>query len=285
MKKFVLMLLVFSFPLTSFGAISFGGDLGGVGPTGGVTQRCLTGLTLTGATPNGIILAGIRSENTNRTHTSIVLDDGAGGALQNFSMVTATYLDLEANNHRVSYWYLVNPTVTNTRICGNISASDVMSLGAVFYTGVAQTNVFTVANVILDANSPGNQVETSDTDGSWAVGLAESTNQGMSVGANTLVRGYAGTGSQDEFVDGNVDVANAGTHTLNFTWVGQAGWITAMMRPSTGEEPPPEEPATTTTATTTAMQAETFATVLFVSGFAILFYIMVYTVKRFTKRR
>lgn len=43
--------------------------------------------------------------------------------------------------------------------------------------------------------------------------------------------------------------------------------------------------ATTTTATSTAMQAETFATVLFVSGFAILFYIMVYTVKRFTRRR
>jgi hypothetical protein len=213
-------------------AIAFGASLGST-TGGGASTKSLTSLSISGS--NLAIIAVVRTENTARTVSSVVWDNGAGGASQSFTQL-GSYLDLEAGNHRLSFWYLVNPTSTNSRILATISASDVMYLEAVYYTGVAQTSTFTTAVNSTDTASPGSASDTSDTDGSWHIAIGGSANAGMtpSTGATERVEVSNNTG----IYDSNATVANTVSHTFNWTWgTGNAGWITAMMRPIVASGP------------------------------------------------
>lgn len=207
-------------------AIALGASLGSV-TGGGASSQSLTSLSISGS--DLAIIAVVRTENTSRTVSSVVWDDGSGGSPQSFTQ-HGSYVDMEASNHRISFWYLLGPSTSNSRIIATISANDVMYLAAVYYSGVAQSSAFTTASTATDTSSPGSQADTSDRDGSWHVAVGGSANAGMTPSTDTTER--VETSNNTGIYDSNATVANTVSHTFNWTWGGgNAGWITAMMKP------------------------------------------------------
>lgn len=212
-------------------SIAFGVALGQVQGSGAASRE-LTSLSVTGT--DLIILAAVRTETVTKTVSSINWTEAGGGGAQAFTQLGG-YKDAEASNHRVSLWYLVNPTQspTNSRIVATISANDQMYLAADFYTGVAQSSTFNTADEGGPSTTdPGASTTTSDTTGSWAVGVVISGNSGISFLTGTPRQQISTGGGDGQLLDSNAGVNSGVPFAVTWTGGGSFAWITAMMRPA-----------------------------------------------------
>ena len=206
-------------------AIAFGAALGTVN-TGGVSSRSLTSLSVSGS--NIVIIVGVRTETTSKTVSSLNWDDGSGGSAQAFTQL-GTYKDAESNNHRMSLWYLANPNTSNSRIICTINANDTLGISAAYWTGVAQSSIFTTPSQGGPTTySSQTQADTSDANGSWHIGASISGNGGWTMVQGTSRQIMPSTGA---IFDSNATVANGVGHTFEWSGGSTTAWITAMMRP------------------------------------------------------
>jgi hypothetical protein len=221
----LLVLVTFAFPLQSYAAVAFGGALGSA-RTGGISTQCITGMTIAGSDRLFILTA---YTETLKTLTNVFIDNGAGGGTQNLTQI-GSYQDAEASNHRVSNWYVIAPSTSNTRVCVSLtSGTDVIDLGAVYYTGVDQVTPFTTAQQVNDNASPRNQQDTSDRDGSWQWGAFFSVSSLTSITGGTS-RQTAGL-STHVLIDSNATVASGATNTFDIVFGGNSVTTSAMIRP------------------------------------------------------
>ncbi len=184
-------------------------------------------------TTEDALVATTWTDNDTVDSPVITLDDGSGGSSQTFAQIgTQQLLDTGAGQ-AINMFILTAPTLTNTRILATFSGSTNHSLGAVGYSGVAQTNPITDVQQGVDATSTASRVNTSDRSGSWQIGTV--SNESGSAAPNLDSGGserqtYIG-GSL--IVDSNAGINSASTNTFVFSWSGgdSSGLINAMMRP------------------------------------------------------
>jgi hypothetical protein len=229
------LLLALALPAQAFAAIAFGASLG-TASAGSGTSISKGSLSISGT--NLALLFWVATESNNPTVSSMNWDDGSGGSAQAFTQVSSyRIIDTNANIQQISLWGLAAPNASNSRVIVNLSGtSNSITLGGVYYTGVAQSSAFTTGSA---GNTTGvasySQADTSDTDGSWHVGITGDNNGTITMGANTTNRVGIGAFSM-VLVDSNATVANGVSHTFNWNQsVGGAreAWVSAMMRPFT----------------------------------------------------
>lgn len=212
-------------------AIGYGASLGTT-TAGGTNTRSLTSLSISGS--DIIMFVAVRTETVSKTVSSLNWDDGSGGSAQAFTQL-GTYKDAEGSNHRLSLWYLINPSPSNSRIICTISANDVVGISACYYTGAKQTSPFTTPSQGGPVNySSQDQDDTSDADGSWHIGAAISGNAGLAFTAGTQRQACPQTGY---FADSNAGVNSASSHRLTWGGGSSTAWIMAMMRPAVAAGP------------------------------------------------
>lgn len=172
-------------------------------------------------------------ENTSQTCSGVNLDDGGGGSAQAFTQI-GTAVDVEASNFRIYFWGLKAPsTSSNRRIIATLSGSDNYQSGATNYTGVDQTTPTTDTQQGTDASSPGSQLNTSNLNGSWQLGIANNPYNNMVLTAGGVDRTQVGTAAKVGWIqDSNAGINSGSTNTFSWTFDTKMGWITCMMRPS-----------------------------------------------------
>lgn len=213
-------------------AIAWVADLG-TGNAGGISTRALTSLSLSGTNLN--VATGIRTETTSKTVTVMNWDDGSGGSAEALTQL-GTYADAESNNHRLSIWYKAGPNTSNSRLTVTINANDTLGMSAIYYSGVAQSSVFTtVTQGGPTTYSSQSQLNTSDTNGSWQFGGSISGNGGWAFTSGGSARQILP--STGAFMDSNADIASGNTNTLTWGGGSTTSWITAMMRPAVAAGP------------------------------------------------
>lgn len=236
MKKLLVTLLILSFPATSFAAIARNSNLGAAG--GSDTNPIISSLSVSGT--DGFILVAILLELTSETVSGVNYDDGAGGGAQAFTLI-GSLQDVEAGNFRIYLWRLVAPTAgAGRRIIATKSGSGSWRIGASFYTGVDQTTPITDVTQNNDTSSPGSQLNTSNLDGSWQIGIFNSPNGGGTVDSGgAFTQQVSVTSGVGHLLDSNATVASGATNTFSWSWTNthNAGWITAMLRPSVAVTP------------------------------------------------
>jgi len=197
----------------------------GTSTSSSANSRSLTSLQCSGN--NRIIIAAVSAglHNAGVTVSSITYGGVAMTQL-------GSYFKYTGDGFRWSLWYLVAPTTSSGQTLSlTISATTYVSVSAVSYTGVDQSNPFTTLQTTDDSATPGSVQCTSDRNGSWMIGLMASANAGLSISSGGIKRQDAWA-TYSFMADSNTTIANAGTNTFSFAWSsGGACGGAAMMRP------------------------------------------------------
>lgn len=172
MRKLIVTILIFLFPLTTFGAVAF--DVAG---SQAVSPGTSQSVTLTVANQPNRVLIVIYFYDSNTTAGTAPTGAGATWALA----ASGTYNPASPVNGRMEVWYGTNPSTGSQTVVGHLSPSAVNGMEVFSFNGVDQTTPiagFTTQNstsnpfLLTLTTTNGDAVVSSAVSGSRPLGSA-----------------------------------------------------------------------------------------------------------------
>lgn len=272
-NKIFFTFLFLLIPQIILGAVSHEANLGKANGNSGTAS-----LGSIDITSGDFIICTVLAEANGTTISSATF---AGTAMTQWG----SYLDIDDASQSHSVWYQTEPSIASGQTASfSLSGSTSWQVGCQSYIGVdPDSPVGTVTSNGGALGTPISFNRTSDLDGTWMFASIQSGSPSVATTCNT------GCTARQELtpsgtitslmVDSNVSVSNSSTHTITIDWTGGAqklGYIAGMIRPlSTG--------STGISTSTEQIQAETYATILYVISIAVSIYFGIFLLKKLTK--